>query len=381
MKIAYVSYPALSDADISYLSCAQNRLDIHYYIVITPNTRRGAAIDIITNKEFGIYCANDFPELIKYKNILNLNNTFIVNMTYKKGMFMHGIIQNIKFYQHIRANNYSVVHATWPFTYNGFIFYLLRNKMILTMHDPFPHSSLVSKIRLFERNVAISLVKNFILLNKTQYDDFVYAYKKRKKNIFVSKLSRYDYLNIYNCLNAIINEPYILFFGQIQSHKGIEFLLEAMLKTHEKYPDVVLIIAGSGKYYFDTSKYLQLPFIKFINRFIKDEELASLIKYSKFVVAPYCDATQSGVVMSSFAFNKPCIVTNVGALPEIVVNNKYGIVVPPKDVLALNNAINYLIENDSIVSKMSNNIADDYSNGEMSWCQIAMEMERIYNEV
>ena len=37
-----------------------------------------------------------------------------------------------------------------------------------------------------------------------------------------------------------------------------------------------------------------------------------------FMVCPYTDATQSGVIMSAFAFNKPVIATDVGGLPEMV---------------------------------------------------------------
>lgn len=47
-----------------------------------------------------------------------------------------------------------------------------------------------------------------------------------------------------------------------------------------------------------------------------------MIRNCEFTVVPYIDATQSGVIMSAYAFNKPCVATNVGGLPEMVIDGK-----------------------------------------------------------
>ena len=70
------------------------------------------------------------------------------------------------------------------------------------------------------------------------------------------------------------------------------------------------------------------------------------------MVCPYIDATQSGVVMSAFALNKPVVATKVGALPTMVKNGQYGTIVPPKDVATLASAINTLIENPQKIEAM-----------------------------
>ena len=69
--------------------------------------------------------------------------------------------------------------------------------------------------------------------------------------------------------------------------------------AHTKYPELTLVVAGKGKYYFDIEKYLKLPYFKIDNRFIPDGELAAMIRECEFVVVPYVDATQSGVIMSA----------------------------------------------------------------------------------
>ena len=110
-------------------------------------------------------------------------------------------------------------------------------------------------------------------------------------------------------------ENYVLFFGRISPYKGVEYLFRAMERVHKVHPNVKVIVAGSGEMYFDASEYEKYEYVKIVNRFIELDELADLIRGALFTVCPYTDATQSGVVYSSFALNTPVIATNVGGLP------------------------------------------------------------------
>ena len=84
--------------------------------------------------------------------------------------------------------------------------------------------------------------------------------------------------------------------------------------------------------------------------------------------------------MSAFALNKPVVATNVGALPTMVKDGQYGMIVPSKDAQALALAINTLIEYPQKVEAMMTNIERDYSDGEYSWNVIAQGMIDIYKE-
>ena len=54
------------------------------------------------------------------------------------------------------------------------------------------------------------------------------------------------------------------------------------------------------------------------------------------MVQPYKNATQSGVTPLAYHFEKPMIVTNVGALPRLVPHEKVGLVCEPNP-----NAVSY----------------------------------------
>ena len=208
----------------------------------------------------------------------------------------------------------------------------------------------------------------------------MYGLMKESINIYDSQLSSYTYLSMYESKETN-TYPYILYFGNILSYKGLEYLFEAMEKVHSVLPNLKLIAAGKGKYYFDIEKYQSSDYIDIKNYFIPDEYLANLIRNCLFVVIPYVDATQSGVVMSAYAFNKPCIATNVGGLPEMVKHETYGLIVEAKNSIELANAILKLANSQKKLSEYSANIERDYGIGDKSWDCISVGLKSIYERI
>lgn len=384
MKIAYISNPSLSDVDLSYLSQAQKTMDIDYYLDITPRAKSGAAINIKNMKRrFGVYPAGEYPELSKYSKLVDMSKFNIVNRTASHSYYFRAFIESIRFVRFLNKSKYDIIHLTWYPGYNFFPIYLLRKKLILTVHDPFPHSCVKSKIELFVRNISLRVINKFILLNDEQKLDFirVYKIKERGKNVYLSKLGRYEYLQACATGVNIVPQKYILFFGSIASHKGLDYLFEAMEMVHHQHPDCKLVVAGRGDFYFDITPYLSKEYFDIRNRFIPVEELADLIRSCQFVVVPYIDATQSGVIMSAFAFNKPCVVTNVGALPSMVKNDKFGCVVASKNHILLSEAISSLLSDPERIKQLSDNIREFYEDGGDSWSDISKGMKTIYDDM
>ncbi len=383
-KIAYLSQSALSDVDFSYMHEAQQIMDITYYILVSPSQRQKAAINLKSlDMKFGIIPATKIPELSFFSRIVDLKRVFVVNYTSTNGHQIRNLIESYKVYREIRDKQYDVVHITWPLGYFKPFLYLLRKKMVLTVHDPFPHSSSVRSMHEYERSKAFKNVNHLILLNEAQKKEFIshYHLDKPKKHIYQSRLSRYDYLHIHDNAIKETNPQQLLFFGQIFSHKGIDYLVKAMDMVHITHPNAKLVVAGSGKYYFDISMYRASEYVEILNRYIPDDELVSLITSSAFVVVPYIDATQSGVIMTAYAFDKPCIATNVGGLPEMVQDGKNGIIVAPKDSVGLAEAIRRLLDNPNEVANFSANIREQYKSGALSWKKISVDMKNIYDEI
>lgn len=255
--------------------------------------------------------------------------------------------------------------------------------MILTVHDPFPHSGLDTKIVRLRRKIAFKFIRNFIILNKAQYEKFISFYELNNSKVTISRLSCYHNFNMVKPdMSSVPSGKYILFAGKISRYKGVEYLLQAMTEVHKQYPNVKLVVAGGGKYHFNLSPYKQLDYIDIRNRFVPDEELVALIRNTEFMICPYTDATQSGVIMSAFTFATPVIATRVGGLPDMLGNGRFGKLIGEKDTNALTEAIIDLLEKPDVLQSYKENINKAYSgDGELSWYTIAKQLKNTYEGI
>jgi len=128
------------------------------------------------------------------------------------------------------------------------------------------------------------------------------------------------------------NDKYILFFGLIRKYKGLDLLLEVMNSKKIRDMKIKLIIAG--EFYENKNKYLEkiksLKLEKSIliqDSYIPNEDVVNYFCAVDIVVQPYLSATQSGVSMIAYNFDKPILLTNVGGLSEYVEHNKNGYLV------------------------------------------------------
>ena len=370
MKIAYISPIYFSDVDLSYLQALNKHADVYYFIPLGPSTK-GAAINIdrlLPTSD--ILPADSYSELEKLGNIINLDKTFIINNGVNTKL--KAFTLTLKILRKLKELHIDVIHLTEMPNWNYFPLYLIKNKIVLSVHDPFVHSCVTSKWYEFRRKLAFRLLKNFIIFNKNQRNEFIKYYRLEKKRVFNSILSTYTYLHMYK--TNIKKKNQVLFFGQITSHKGLEYLLPAMNIIHQYDKEAKLIVAGRGNFHFDISPSQDLDYINIHNRFIPDEELANLIQESSLVICPYIDATQSGVIMSAYAFETPVIATNVGGLPEMVEHLKTGLIIPARDTQAIVDGVLSLLQDKDLQSQMVRNIYNKYVRGEMSWNNIAMDI-------
>lgn len=136
-------------------------------------------------------------------------------------------------------------------------------------------------------------------------------------------------------LGLPVEEKIILFFGFIRKYKGLDLLLEAMQDARIRSAGIQLLIAG--EFYEKREEYEELinrlairPQLILRTDFIPDSEVRYYLSAADFVIQPYRNATQSGVTPLAYHFEKPMLVTNVGGLPDLVPNEKVGIVTEPQ---------------------------------------------------
>lgn len=378
MKIAYISYLPIADVDFSYLHEAQQIMDVTCYLFVNPHHIKRSVINFHTLLDkTGVFEATEFPELAVYKDFLDLKKIKVINIADTK-FWKWEAYKLLSKLSNQWAKFFDLIHLTRLPQWFELPFFRLKKKVVISVHDPIPHSGLSFKSRLLgpvARRIAYSNFNNFIIFNESQREKFVSTFNLQQKNVINSELSCYTCLRpvaVEDC--NVVAQRYILFSGRITQYKGLQYLLPAFCKVHDTHPEIKLIVAGSGNFSFDVSKYQDLDYIEFRHRFIPDSELIQLIKGCMFMVCPYTDATQSGVIMSAFAFNIPVLATNVGGLPEMVIDSKFGRIIEEKNEDAIVSGINEMLSDDAILKYYSNNINQEYSEGVLSWKSIAYKL-------
>lgn len=381
MRVIYYTQAFFSDCDFPLIRELQKKMgdSVRVYIPIQTFRRRSGIIDIKKlKKNVGIYKASKYAEFAIYRDYVDLNRIYIINLPDERRRIQDVFIWLYAFI-HMMLFRPQIFHFNWQLEGRERWLYKLPAVKYMTVHDPISHSSVKSDREEISRLLAFSYVNRFVLLSDVLKKEFSQNYGISESKIDISRMGEFSHLRIIDKSSSNYDYQYILFFGQILSYKGLEYLCEAMTRVHTVLPNLHLIIAGRGKIYFDYSKYEKLSYFHLLNDFIPIVELAQLLQNALFAVCPYKDATQSGVVQTAFSCETPMIVTNVGALPKAVINGETGMVIPPCDVDALGKAITDLASNPSKLELFKNNIIKKWRPS-MEWSSIAKKYIESYNK-
>ena len=214
-----------------------------------------------------------------------------------------------------------------------------KTKCIALVHNMIPHEpSILDKL------LAPFYVKQndgFVALSDSVVKDIASLDKDNKPKTY-SPHPVYDHYGEKMEKNAACEalgldkeKDYMLFFGLVRAYKGLDLLLDAFGKVKDELKDLQLIVAG--EFYEDEEKYRKqiadnglIDRVIVKNKFVADADLRKYFGAADLIVQPYKTATQSGVTQVAFHFEKPCLVTNVGGLGEIIHNGKMGYAVEPQ---------------------------------------------------
>lgn len=150
-----------------------------------------------------------------------------------------------------------------------------------------------------------------------------------------------------------INGMKIGYVARLSEEKGHTYLIQALPIVLEKFPYIKLILAGSGR---DENKLKNqvnslgidehIIFLGHINNVFKFLEHIDL-----FVLPSRSDALPVAII-EAMSVGLPIVATNVGGIPEMIENDKTGILVSPQDSEELANAIIYLLSNPTKAKEM-----------------------------
>jgi D-inositol-3-phosphate glycosyltransferase len=185
-----------------------------------------------------------------------------------------------------------------------------------------------------------------------------------------------------NRLGLQQDATYLLFFGLIKSHKGLDVLLDALAVAVHARPDLRLLIAGEPMerwepYARQIARHRLEAAVDLRLGFVPSERLGDYFCASDVVVLPYRRNFQSGVALAAYTYARPVLATTAGGLPELVVEGETGFLAPPGDPTALAEAIVDATADRDSLTKMGTQAAARL-HAEHCWKDIAARHEQIY---
>ena len=143
----------------------------------------------------------------------------------------------------------------------------------------------------------------------------------------------------------------------LRSWKGHNYVIEAMRSLVKKVPNIQLLIVGDGP---KKQEILDLISKYSLERYITltghQENPVPFYKSMDLIILPsYEGEATSQTLPQAMLMNKPVISTDIGGLPEVVIHNDTGLVVPPKDSQAIVSAILELYSDEALRIKLAKN--------------------------
>ena len=155
-------------------------------------------------------------------------------------------------------------------------------------------------------------------------------------------------------LNLPQDKNIVLFVGALRKIKGVDYLIEAAQSFVDR--DTYLFMVGRDdglkKNLEKRAHELKIAnYIKFTGP-VNHEDIPLWISASDILVLPSLSEGRPNVILEALACEVPVVATDVGGIPELMVDGETGYLVPAKSPDELSRKINKLLDNKNRREKM-----------------------------
>jgi glycosyltransferase involved in cell wall biosynthesis len=169
--------------------------------------------------------------------------------------------------------------------------------------------------------------------------------------------------------------PVVLMFGLLRPYKGLDVLLEAW----RGIDDAELWIVGLPKMDIGSLRAAAPPNVRFVSRFVADDEIPAYFQRADLVVLPYREIDQSGVLFTALAFGTPLLLSAVGGFPEVAATGAAELVAPGNPA-ALHAALRRLLADPAARARLAA-AAREAAAGPYSWDAIGHQTLALYESL
>lgn len=325
-------------------------------------------------------------ENIAYENIVFFGNEKIenrkiskfkalYNYSDKKNIikFLSYLKSQIKLLFILKSEKPEIIHFQWfkvPLLDCILLKFIKRlspkSKIIFTAHNVLPHDTGNKYKKIY--NKIYNLLDGIIVHTNRSKEEI-----KDQFNIYNDKIRviphgllelNYDENNTKKIKSEVhennnLGDKIVLgFIGSIRKNKGIELLLDVWEENEFlNNNEIILLIAGSCKNDKLNKRIEEMNNYKNVIidiRFLPLDNFAAYMKVSDIILLPYLNISQSGVLLSVLAEEKPVLVSDRGGLTDPFEVGEIGWVIEPTES-DLRDCLREIINNKNEIRKIKNN--------------------------
>jgi len=294
----------------------------------------------------------------------------------------------------LSKEDFDVIHThiptPWSADWSNIYSKLKKKPLVVTYHNDIIGNGFAEYIARFYNGSALkSLLNNAdrIIITQANYlksspylEDYSHKIEVIPNGVDVEKFKQLDIDKQKNTLF------FLSLLDEFHKYKGLDYLLKALVKVKNEIPDVKLIVGGKGvlldHYAGMANEYGLKDNVEF-HGFIPDEKIVEYYNRCSVFVLPSISSKQEGfgiVVLEALACETPVISTEIVGVAADVKKSNSGIIIPPRDVDELANAIIKILSHDDKSKEMGKNgrilVEKSYT-----WYRVAKMMENVYMEL
>ena len=160
-------------------------------------------------------------------------------------------------------------------------------------------------------------------------------------------------INIHSEFWLPTHAPIVGNVAALVPHKGQRYLIEAASAVLREVPDTRFIILGEGELRSQLQHQIHERRLDkhVILAGFRPDVMSFHRSFDLFVLSSVTEGLGTSL-LDAMAASKPIVATTAGGIPEVVANGETGLLVPPRDSMALAEGIVQLLKNDNLAREM-----------------------------